>query len=120
MFMPPTGVQGMRFGAAIPGIGLFAFVALMGAAFGVDAPFRQHMWVLFFTLAAFTVILMRRTSFETAAPADPSAYMDEPIRYGSIATMFWGVVGLLMVVVLGGTAAARAATRLTSADWLRR
>ena len=90
----------MRFGAAIPGIGLFAFVALIGAAFGVDAPFRQHMWVLFFTLAAFTVILMRRTSFEPAVPADPSAYMDEPIRYGSIATMFWGIVGLLVGVVV--------------------
>ncbi len=100
MFMPPTGVQGMRFGAAIPGIGLFAFVALIGAAFGVDAPFRQHMWVLFFTLAAFTVILMRRTSFEPAVPANPSAYMDEPIRYGSIATMFWGIVGLLVGVVV--------------------
>ena len=29
-----------------------------------------------------------------------SAYMDEPIRYGAIATMFWGVVGLLVGVVI--------------------
>ncbi|TYR34057.1 cytochrome-c oxidase, cbb3-type subunit I [Mesorhizobium microcysteis] len=90
----------MRFGAAIIGVGLFAFVALVGAAFGVDAPFRQHMWVLFFTLSAFAVILMRRTSFAPAAPADPASYMDEPVRYGAIATMFWAVVGLLVGVVV--------------------
>jgi cytochrome c oxidase cbb3-type subunit 1 len=90
----------MRFGAAIIGVGLFAFVALVGAAFGVDAPFRQHMWVLFFTLSAFAVILMRRTSFAPAAPADPASYMDDPVRYGAIATMFWAVVGLLVGVVV--------------------
>ena len=90
----------MRFGTEIIGVGLFAFAALMGAAFAADDLFRQHMWILFFVLSASTVILLRRTSFAASAPADPSAYMDEPIRYGAIATMFWAVVGLLVGVVV--------------------
>ncbi len=31
---------------------------------------------------------------------DDTGYMDEPIRYGVIATVFWGVVGLLVGVVV--------------------
>ena len=90
----------MRFGTEIIGVGLFAFAALMGAAFAVDDLFRQHMWILFFVLSASTVVLLRRTSFAASAPVDPSAYMDEPIRYGAIATMFWGVAGLLVGVIV--------------------
>src|SRR5688572_7955910 len=90
----------MRYGAEIAAIGLFAFVALMGAAFAADEPFRQHMWVLFFVLAGGAIVLMRQASFKPAAPVDPNAYMDGPIRYGSIATMFWGIVGLLVGVVI--------------------
>jgi cytochrome c oxidase cbb3-type subunit 1 len=90
----------MKYGTEIVAIGLFAFIALLGAAFAADEPFRQHMWVLFFVLAGGAVVLMRQTSFAPAAPVDPEAYMDEPIRYGSIATMFWGVVGFLVGVVV--------------------
>jgi len=92
----------MKFAAEIFGVGLFAFVALMGAAFAADDLFQQHMWVLFFTLVVFGVLLMRNTSFATvaAAPADDSAYMEGPIRYGAIATIFWGVVGFLVGVVV--------------------
>ncbi|MFH1796393.1 MAG: cytochrome-c oxidase, cbb3-type subunit I [Pseudomonadota bacterium] len=90
----------MRYGPYIIGVGLFAFVALLGAAFATDNLFAQHMWVLFFVLGASTVVLMRTTALAPATPADPSAYLDGPIRYGSIATMFWGVVGFLVGVIV--------------------
>ncbi|WP_085463942.1 cytochrome-c oxidase, cbb3-type subunit I [Mesorhizobium australicum] len=90
----------MRYGPHIIGVGLFAFVALLGAAFATDNLFAQHMWVLFFVLGASTIVLMRTTALSPAAPADPSAYLDGPIRYGAIATMFWGVVGFLVGVVV--------------------
>jgi cytochrome c oxidase cbb3-type subunit 1 len=90
----------MKYGTEIIGIALLAFVALLGAAFAVDEPFRQHMWILFFVLSGSVVVLLRRTSFAPAAPVDPDAYMDGPIRYGSIATMFWGIAGLLVGVVI--------------------
>jgi cytochrome c oxidase cbb3-type subunit 1 len=80
--------------------GLLAFIALLGAAFAADDPFRQHMWIAFFVLAAFTVALMRNASFAPEAPVDEASYMDEPIRYGVIATVFWGVVGFLVGVVI--------------------
>jgi len=75
-------------------------MALLGAAFAVDEPFRQHMWITFFVLAAFTVLLLRNTSFEPERPVDPSSYMDGPIRYGVIATVFWAVIGFLAGVVI--------------------
>jgi len=90
----------MTNGPYIIGLAAFAFVALLGAAFATDALFAQHMSVLFFVLAISTVLMMRRANWEPIAPVDPSTYMDGPIRYGSIATMFWGVVGLLVGVVV--------------------
>jgi len=90
----------MTNGPYIIGLAVFAFVALLGAAFATDALFAQHMSVLFVVLAISTVLMLRRASWEPIAPVDPSTYMDGPIRYGSIATMFWGVVGLLVGVVI--------------------
>src|SRR4051812_45498927 len=96
----PMGTVGDRFmkhGTAIVVLGLGAFLAMLGAAFAADDPFRAHMWVLFYVLAGSVVVLLRRTTFGTAQSVvvDQSQYMDDPIRYGSIATMFWAVVGLL-------------------------
>jgi cytochrome c oxidase cbb3-type subunit 1 len=90
----------MTNGPYVIGLAAFAFIALLGVAFSTDALFAQHMTVLFFVLAASTIVMLRRASWEPIAPVDPSAYMDGPIRYGSIATMFWGVVGLLVGVVI--------------------
>ena len=92
----------MKYGAEIVVVSLGAFLALLGAGFAADDLFRSHMWVLFFVLAASAILLMRTTSF---APAQASAggsslYTDGPVRYGAIATLFWGVVGLLVGVVI--------------------
>ncbi len=90
----------MRYATAIAGTSAATFLALVAAALSADPLFQAHMWVLFFVLLASTVILFRNTSFTPAEPTDQSAYMDGPVRYGSIATMFWGVVGLLVGVVV--------------------
>ncbi len=90
----------MKYGTEIVLLGVAAFLALAGAGLGVDAPFRAHMWVLFFALAGGTLVLLRNVSFAPQPAIDPSAYMDGPIRYGAIATVFWAVVGLLVGVVI--------------------
>ena len=90
----------MRYGPYIIGVGLFAFLAMLGAAFTEDPVFAQHMTVLCVVLAISAILLMRKTSFVPAEAIDPSAYLDGPTRYGAIATMFWGVVGLLVGVVV--------------------
>lgn len=90
----------MKNGPAIVLSGLLGFLALIGAAFAVDEPFRQHMWIAVIVLAVFTIALLRSTSFAPAEPIDESSYMDGPIRYGVIATVFWGVVGFLVGVLI--------------------
>ena len=86
------------------GVGLFAFIALLGAAFAQDSLFKAHMWVLFAVLLIFSVAMIRRVSFAPAvavsAEQRSSEYFDEVVRYGLIATVFWGVVGFLVGVVI--------------------
>ncbi|KPF44123.1 cytochrome-c oxidase, cbb3-type subunit I [Rhizobium sp. G187] len=83
---------------------VLAFAALLGVAFAHDSLFAAHMWVAFFTLAAGTVVMLRRMKFAPvgAKPvtAPKSEYFDEVVKYGVIATVFWGVVGFLVGVVV--------------------
>ncbi|QLF70590.1 cytochrome-c oxidase, cbb3-type subunit I [Peteryoungia desertarenae] len=83
---------------------LLAFAALLGVAFAHDSLFAAHMWVAFFVLAGGTVIMLRRMSFAPVNAAviarSKSEYQDEVVRYGVIATVFWGVVGFLVGVVV--------------------
>ncbi len=81
-----------------------AFLALLGAAYAKDNLFQAHAWILFFVLLGSCVLLARRVEFglpgKNASKPDPSSYFDEVIRYGVIATMFWGIVGFLVGVVI--------------------
>ena len=90
----------MKYGIETLGVGIAALLALLGAAFAADEAFRIHAWLLFFLLAAGTVVLMRQIQFapasRSAAPAPQSEYMDGVIRYGAIATVFWGIAGFLV------------------------
>ncbi|MBB4651549.1 cytochrome-c oxidase, cbb3-type subunit I [Aminobacter sp. P9b] len=83
-------------------LALAAFAALLGAAFAKDSQFGAHMWVLFFVLTASVIVLMRTSSYAPVdiLAEDKSAYMDGPIRYGVIATVFWGVTGFLVGVIV--------------------
>jgi cytochrome c oxidase cbb3-type subunit 1 len=92
----------MKHGTAIVGVGLATFLAVVAAALARDELFQAHMWILTIVLAGTVIVLLRNTKFGAAATAggEESFYMDEPIRYGAIATMFWGVVGFLVGVVV--------------------
>ncbi|MCC0014609.1 MAG: cbb3-type cytochrome c oxidase subunit I, partial [Rhodobiaceae bacterium] len=92
----------MKYGPETIGVSLAAFLALLGAAFSGDDLFAAHMWVAFFALAAGAVLLLRQISFAPASAddEDKSGYMDGPVRYGSIATLFWGIAGFLIGVIV--------------------
>ncbi len=94
----------MRHGSGAVLVGLGAFAALLGAAFAADDLFRAHMWVLFFTLLAGSVVLLRQMQFAPAThgttDSDESAYLDGVVRYGAIATLFWGITGFLVGVIV--------------------
>ena len=94
----------MKYGYELAAMVLATFLALMGAAFAADPLFQAHAWILFFILSGSSIVLMRRVQFAPAgqpAPAeDTSGYMDDVVRYGVIATVFWGVTGFLVGVII--------------------
>ncbi|MGI9388361.1 MAG: cbb3-type cytochrome c oxidase subunit I, partial [Methyloligellaceae bacterium] len=86
-------------------IGLGAFLAFFAALATQDTLFRVHIWLLFFVLAGSLVVVMRRVEFDAApatavTPGVDTGYADEVIRYGVIATLFWGITGFLVGVVI--------------------
>ena len=83
--------------------GFAAFLALLAAAFAKDSLFQAHAFILMLVLLISSVFLIRRVKIaspgEVLMPADTSGYMDEVVRYGVIATTFWGIVGFLIGVL---------------------
>ncbi len=89
---------------AVLAVGISAFFALLAAAFSNDNLFQAHMGILCFVLLGSTVVLMRRVEFaspgSTKVPTESYEYSDEIVRYGVIATLFWGIVGFLVGVFI--------------------
>jgi cytochrome c oxidase cbb3-type subunit 1 len=79
--------------------------AICAAGFAHDEAFRTHMGVLTLILGGGTIYLLRASKLAPAVPVDPEAYMDGPIRVGSVLTVFWGLVGF----TVGALAAAQLA-----------
>ncbi len=98
------GAPYMKYGYELAAMVLATFLALMGAAFAADPLFQAHAWILFFILSGSSIVLLRRVQFAPAGRAsvaeDTSGYMDDVVRYGVIATVFWGVVGFLVGVII--------------------
>lgn len=77
------------------------FLSIFAMAAAVDWGFSVHMGI--FALAALTglIVSLRTTNFQAAArgllkaPVDEGRYDDDLIRYGMIATVFWGMAGFL-------------------------
>ena len=74
---------------------LLALAAMLGAH---DAGFAAHAVIV--ATAAFVMILVSARRFDPAAlvpalagPATESRYDDDPVRWGTIATLFWGTAG---------------------------
>ena len=77
-----------------------ALLALVMAAVAVDAPFAVHMIIV--ALAALLMLwtTVSRADYEAIArgilkmPADQGVYDDDPVRWGVVATLFWGIAGM--------------------------
>ncbi|MEQ1726305.1 MAG: cytochrome-c oxidase, cbb3-type subunit I [Sphingopyxis sp.] len=77
---------------------LFAFIAMMQAA---DSGFAVHMGIVAIAALIGLYVSVRKTDYAaltrgTIALPDPSRYDDDPIRWGVIATVFWGLAGFLV------------------------
>lgn len=78
------------------GIAAIAFLALM---WSVDPGFSVHLVII--CAAALITALASTRGFDFATQrfperADSSRYDDDPVRWGVIATLFWGIAGLLV------------------------
>ena len=77
-----------------------ALLALVAAALAVDAPFAVHMVIVALACLAMLWATVTRADYGAIArgvlkmPADDGAYHDDPVRWGVIATLFWGVAGM--------------------------
>jgi cytochrome c oxidase cbb3-type subunit 1 len=80
---------------------LAAIVAVFLAAAAADSGFAVQMAIVAIAAGIACWTTMSRADFgaiargETAAAANQSLYDDAPIRWGVIATLFWGVAGFL-------------------------
>ncbi|MBL6600905.1 MAG: cytochrome-c oxidase, cbb3-type subunit I [Alphaproteobacteria bacterium] len=87
-------------------LGTIAVVALMLAAKGADPLMQAHSWVLAVCMGIATFVAIGRLNFSAqgsgtlTANASPDGYLDGVVRLGCIATMFWGIAGLLAGVVI--------------------
>jgi cytochrome c oxidase cbb3-type subunit I len=86
--------------------GAVLLLAIIALALAKDTAFAVHMGIIAAVAALLAVITM--TSFDPVAkaqgifkmPPGPSRYDDDVIRWGVIATMFWGIAGLLVGVII--------------------
>ena len=86
-------------------VGLFAFIGLVMASRGVDVVFQAHGWLLFASAVAAGFAAIRWAEdlwaeHRRALASDTPVYNVAIIRAGVIASVFWGVVGFLVGLVL--------------------
>jgi cytochrome c oxidase cbb3-type subunit 1 len=82
-----------------------ALLALVAAAVAVDAPFAVHMLIV---AAACLIALWATVSGADYSALtrgllkmpDEGAYDDDPVRWGVIATVFWGLAGLAVGLLI--------------------
>ena len=76
-------------------------LALFAAAMAADGPFAVHMTIVMLAAGLALWATATRADYGAIArgilrvPEDPSRYDDDPVRWGVIATVFWGIAGFL-------------------------
>jgi len=77
------------------------FVAILAIAGAADTGFAVHMGIIACAAAICLWVSISRADYAAIAkgiirtPADPGRYDDDPVRWGMIATVFWGMAGFL-------------------------
>jgi cytochrome c oxidase cbb3-type subunit 1 len=92
-----TGASGADFLLVFTTIG--ALIAIVATGLSPDPLFRLQGYIFTIGGVLGSAALLGGLTSGKFAPR-PGEYMDDPIRAGVIATMFWGIAGLLVGVVL--------------------
>ena len=77
------------------GLFLAMIIALFGMAQAQDTAFAVHMGIMALAALIAALAVMAGANVAGQIGNDESVYDDAPVRWGVIATTFWGVVGLL-------------------------
>jgi cytochrome c oxidase cbb3-type subunit I len=80
--------------------GVVAIVALVLVAKAEDAIFAFHAWLVVAACAIAVIYRLRTLDFTPAKPVVAEKYLDSVVRAGVIATVFWGLAGFLIGVVI--------------------
>ncbi len=76
-------------------------VAILAVAAAADSGFAIHMTIVAIAALIGLWVTVSKTDYGAIAngilrtPADPGRYDDDPVRWGVIATVFWGMAGFL-------------------------
>jgi len=76
-------------------------IAVLAAASAADSGYAVHMAIIAAAAGIGLWVTVSRADYGAIArgvirtPADPGKYDDDPVRWGMIATMFWGMAGFL-------------------------
>ncbi len=98
-------------------VGVMTAMALLGTGLTDDAAFRFHGYILTAAgVLALATLTIGVNNGHFLSP--PNRYSDGVIRAGVIATMFWGVVGMLVGVVIASQLAWPDLLYFPEAGWL--
>jgi cytochrome c oxidase cbb3-type subunit 1 len=77
------------------GLFLAMIIALFGMAQAQDTAFAVHMGIMALAALIAALAVMKGANLSGQLADNEHQYDDAPVRWGVIATTFWGVVGLL-------------------------
>jgi cytochrome c oxidase cbb3-type subunit 1 len=78
---------------------LLVFLAFVAMVLAVDGGFAVHMAIIMIACLIALWVTVSKADYAAIgrgilkAPADPGKYDDDPVRWGVIATLFWGMAG---------------------------
>ena len=75
-------------------LGLIAIFSMIAINYARDVAYMIHAIIILAVSAGLFVWVLRHTD-EPSQPAPQNEYMDDVVRYGVIATAFWGVIGFI-------------------------
>ncbi len=81
-------------------LGVVCLLALLLAARSDDPLLAAHAWLIFAMAGGALIYIARTFKFGEAQSQDDGKYLDGVVKAGAIATVFWGVVGFLVGVVI--------------------
>ncbi|WP_108810933.1 cytochrome-c oxidase, cbb3-type subunit I [Sphingorhabdus sp. Alg231-15] len=82
------------------------FIAFIAMVLAADAGFAVHMAIIALAAGITLWVTINKADYGAIgrgilkAPTDPGIYDDDPIRWGVIATIFWGIAGLTVGLVI--------------------